>query len=98
MSNPEGTLKPGRKKTGGRQKGVTNKVNKELKDMILGALNDVGGQKYLARQAEENPGPFLTLIGKILPKDVNVSDVNDTPEPKQIVFTVVDARTKHPAE
>src|SRR4051794_32839625 len=35
--------------------------------MILGALDDVGGQAYLMRQAEENPTAFLTLIGKVLP-------------------------------
>ncbi len=61
----------GQQKLGGRQKGTSNKVTKELKDMILGALDDVGGQKYLAIQALENPGPFLALIGKVLPKDIN---------------------------
>ena len=35
----------------GRTKGVPNKVTKELKEMILGALDDAGGQAYLARQA-----------------------------------------------
>jgi hypothetical protein len=30
-----------------------------------------GGQRYLARQAIENPGPFLALLGKILPTQVN---------------------------
>ncbi len=35
--------------------------------MILGALSEAGGQKYLARQALENPGPFLALVGKVLP-------------------------------
>lgn len=35
--------------------------------MILGALDDAGGQKYLAAQAIENPGPFLALVGKVLP-------------------------------
>jgi len=54
----------------GRAKGTPNKINAELKDMIIGALNDVGGQAYLARQANENPGPFLALVGKILPKEV----------------------------
>ena len=39
--------------------------------MILGALDDAGGQRYLARQAIENPGPFLALLGKILPTQVN---------------------------
>jgi len=51
----------------GRKKGSVNKVTKQLKDMILGALSDVGGQEYLARQARENPGAFMALIGKVLP-------------------------------
>lgn len=59
--------KPGSKKTGGRAAGTPNKATKALKDMILGALNAKGGQKYLERQADENPTAFLTLIGKVLP-------------------------------
>jgi hypothetical protein len=35
--------------------------------MILGALSDVGGREYLAEQARSNPGPFLSLVGKVLP-------------------------------
>ena len=54
----------------GRPKGTPNKTTKALKDMILGALSDVGGQKYLAEQARENPTAFLTLIGKVLPLQV----------------------------
>lgn len=62
--------KPGERR-GGRQKGTPNKINAELKDMILGALDDAGGQKYLLAQAHENPNAFLTLVGKTLPKQVN---------------------------
>jgi hypothetical protein len=40
--------------------------------MIRGALDDAGGQAYLAQQARENPAAFMQLIGKILPKDVNL--------------------------
>jgi len=58
---------PGRPKTGGRKKGVTNKVTKELKDMILGALDKAGGEKYLQQQAIDNPTAFMTLVGKVLP-------------------------------
>jgi hypothetical protein len=54
-------------KTGGRIKGTPNKVNADLRGMILGALAGVGGQEYLMRQADENPAAFLTLIGKVLP-------------------------------
>jgi hypothetical protein len=61
------------KKTGGRQKGSLNKHSAQLKDMILGALSDVGGQQYLAHQARENPNAFISLIGRTLPLTVNAN-------------------------
>lgn len=51
----------------GRPKGVQNKVTKQVKEMILGALDDAGGQAYLTKQAEDNPVAFLSLVGKVLP-------------------------------
>lgn len=60
----------GSRKTGGRQKGTPNKVTKELKEMVLQALDRAGGVDYLVTQARENPGPFLTLLGKVLPLQV----------------------------
>jgi len=60
----------GVKTGGGSRKGKPNKQTAALKDMILQALDQNGGVAYLARQAEENPGPFLTLIGKVLPLQV----------------------------
>ncbi len=54
----------------GRPKGIPNKNTKALKDMILAALEGAGGQDYLRAQAEKNPGPFLTLVGKVLPLQV----------------------------
>lgn len=65
--------KPGAPKTGGRQKGTPNKVNAALKDMILGALGDAGGQSYLTRQATENPTAFMALVGRVLPLDMNAN-------------------------
>ena len=55
----------------GRKKGVPNKVTNDIKAMILGALNDVGGQDYLSIQAVANPAAFMSLIGKVIPKEVN---------------------------
>lgn len=54
----------------GRPKGVPNKNTTALKDMILAALDKAGGVDYLQRQAEANPGPFLALVGKVLPMQV----------------------------
>jgi hypothetical protein len=43
-----------------------------LKEMVLLALDDVGGRAYLAKQAEENPSAFIGLIGKIMPREVEM--------------------------
>lgn len=55
----------------GRPKGLPNKITTELKAMIRDALDGVGGQAYLERQAQDNPNAFLTLLGKTVPSDVN---------------------------
>lgn len=54
----------------GRPKGVPNKITGTLKEMILGALDNAGGVEYLTRQADENPGAFMTLLGKVLPMTI----------------------------
>jgi hypothetical protein len=59
--------KPGTPKTGGRVKGTPNRITADVKAMVLGALNAVGGQKYLEEQAHENPVAFMSLLGKVLP-------------------------------
>ncbi len=59
-----------RRKSGGRAKGTPNKTTALLKDMILKALDEAGGVKYLIAQAEANPTAFLTLVGKVLPLQV----------------------------
>ncbi|MGZ5053304.1 MAG: hypothetical protein ACXWAT_00015 [Methylobacter sp.] len=61
------------KKTGGRQKGTQNKQTKELKDMLSGALEAKGGQKWIEKQMDENPTAVLSLLGKTLPKAVDVA-------------------------
>ncbi len=57
----------------GRPKGVPNKITSDLKAMIEGALHDVGGREYLTQQAKANPAAFMTLVGKVLPKDIHMS-------------------------
>lgn len=58
-----GTKRPG----AGRPKGALNKENRQLREMILEALDMKGGSTYLAKQADEHPGPFMSLLGKVLP-------------------------------
>ena len=65
--------KPGERR-GGRTKGTPNKLTKEVKEMILEALDNAGGVEYLTRQADENPKAFLTLVGRVLPLQVTGKD------------------------
>lgn len=65
-----GGRQKGTPKTGGRQTGTLNKITRDLREMILGALEALGGQKYLQEQAEKNPTAFLALLGKVLPTTI----------------------------
>jgi hypothetical protein len=70
-SVPRDESRIGKGKPGpGRPKGVPNAINRDLKEMIRGALDKAGGVDYLARQAEENPAAFMSLVGKTLPKEL----------------------------
>ena len=60
----------------GRKKGVPNKTTALLKDAILMAAAEAGQGNivdYLKLQAVENPGPFLALLGKVLPMQANAN-------------------------
>jgi hypothetical protein len=63
----------GQPKTGGRKKGVTNKLTADVKAMVLEALDKAGGARYLLEQSKSNPTAFLTLVGKVLPLTVSAS-------------------------
>ena len=73
----------------GRKKGEVNKITRAIKDMILGALDDVGGQAYLTKQATANPTAFMGLLAKIMPTQV----VGDPTAP---VYHVIEERIVDP--
>lgn len=61
-----------RSKTG-RKKGTPNKTTALLKDAILKAAEAAGDGdmvEYLTQQAKANPGPFMALLGKVLPMQI----------------------------
>lgn len=63
--------RPGERR-GGRKSGTPNKTTQQLKDMILQALSNAGGVKYL-KACATNPktkAAFLQLVGKVLPLQV----------------------------
>jgi hypothetical protein len=68
----------------GRKKGVPNKTTALLKDAILKAAELAGKDldpksrdgmiSYLQAQAKLNPGPFMGLLGKVLPTQLSADD------------------------
>ncbi|TGT64486.1 hypothetical protein EN802_32375 [bacterium M00.F.Ca.ET.159.01.1.1] len=74
MPSDKQTPKIGEGKPGpGRPKGMPNKTTALLKDAILQAATEAGDGdlvKYLQVQALENPGPFMALLGKVLPMQI----------------------------
>lgn len=74
----------------GRPKGSKNKTTAILKDAILMAAEGAGGKQglvgYLQQQAKANPGPFMALLGKVLP--LTLSGDPDNPLPIVPVLNV----------
>lgn len=79
---------------GGSRKGVPNKVTRELKDMILGALDAAGGVDYLQKRAQDprTASAFLSLVGKTLPLTVKGTGTNGEHVFQKIIVEVVKAQ------
>ena len=75
--HPDGRLKNGGARPGaGRPKGSPNKLSHSLKEMILAALDDVGGKAYLSKLAIENSSAFSSLLGKMVPTTLSADESN----------------------
>ena len=71
----------------GRPKGTKNKLTQTVKEAIEVAFHQVGGSTYLAKMAVEEPKAFMSLLGKVIPQQINASLSGDGP----IVFERRDA-------
>lgn len=79
----------------GRVKGTPNKVTRELKEMILGALDQSGGVEYLVERANDpkTASAFLTLLGKVLPMTVAGDPDNPLRASIQVTFVKPDGKS-----
>lgn len=57
----------GKRDGAGRPKGSLDKGNALIREMIVDALDGVGGVDYLMETARSHPAAFLSLIGKVMP-------------------------------
>ena len=73
---------------GGSRKGIPNKTNGAIKEMILTALSEAGGADYLlacALDPKTKPA-FLGLVGKVLPMQVTGEGGGPVGVSIQVVF------------
>jgi len=59
------------RRRGASRLGRPNKYTADVRAMIHKALSMVGGEKYLAKQALENPSAFLHLLARTLPREIS---------------------------
>lgn len=75
----------GRREGAGRKPGVPNKISGTVKEAILRSFEEVGSYKYLVKMSAEQPQAYMTLLGKILPTQVDMK----IDKPIEISFKVV---------
>jgi hypothetical protein len=85
---PDGRFAPGWEGGPGRA-GKANLTTKQARQMILEALEMVGGAQYLATIAIINPPAFCQLVGRTLPLKVEG-------DPDAPVFTIIERRIVDP--
>jgi hypothetical protein len=54
----------------GRPKGSPNKTTRAIREAVVEAFDKAGGVDYLVQLAKEDPRTFCTLIGRVIPLQV----------------------------
>jgi hypothetical protein len=70
----------------GRKKGVPNKNTALIREMVAQALDQAGGVDYLVSVAQTHPGPFLALVGKVLPVQIANADGESFKHSLEVAF------------
>lgn len=73
----------------GRKAGTPNKVTKQLKEQILGALEAKDGQAWFEARMDDQPAAFMALLGKILPSEMTATLQNPDGGPFSITVKFV---------
>jgi hypothetical protein len=69
QSKKSGT-RGGKRPGAGRPKGSLDKGNALIREMIVEAVANLGGVQYLETTARSHPAAFLSLLGKVMPVQV----------------------------
>lgn len=81
----------------GRPVGAANKLTSDIKGAIEQAFSELGGAEYLKKIAIMDAKAFCALLGKVLPKDVQISGADGQPL-KIIIVTGVPEKKDQDAD
>ena len=77
----------------GRPVGSVNKITGNVKNMILCALDTLGGEQWLVEQARLEPRAFMALLGRVLPTEVSLdASITSLDRVTEIRRTIIDPR------
>lgn len=80
-------------KKAGRKKGSKNKINADVKAMVMKAIDKRGGHKLFMKFIDEHPEAFMQhIVSRILTREVNVTGGLDNTE--QLTVRIGVARSK----
>lgn len=65
---------PGRRKTGGRQRGIPNKLTGTFREAVRVVYEGLGGHVAFLAWAKENPSEFYRLAARLIPAEVGEGD------------------------
>lgn len=66
--------RPNRPKTGGRKKGVPNKLTQSIRGAIAEAFDELGGVASLVTWGRANKDEFYKLWGRLAPQEITGKD------------------------
>ena len=79
----------------GRPKGSPNRITVQMREAFSMALDELGGVEYLVKFGQQNPKAFITLLSKMLPRELNVGPVGEPTDGEAAlisVLTLIDKR------
>ena len=79
----------------GSTQGSPNRITVQMREAFSMALDELGGVEYLVKFGQQNPKAFITLLSKMLPRELNVSAVGEPTDGEAAlisVLTLIDKR------
>ncbi len=78
----------------GRPRGTPNRTTASLKEALLNAFDEAGGEGWLVALARSDPRTFAGLLGRLIPREVQAQIEGGPPDMAELILA---ARKRHRA-